>query len=915
MRERRLGLPGWLPLLSLLLSTLLSTLVALSCLLLPAQAQAVQPQAAPPPVDLSAVTGKLPLNHELLGVEDPSGTQDVSQILDGPWQPVTPAWLNRGFSPSVYWLKLDVHNPTHRFLERWLSFGVPRLEDVRFYLYHDGEREPFKVVLAGNREPLASREVPSSVSVASLLLMPGERVTVLVRVQSRSAISMEPTLWTPAAFVDAAQRGTVVLALLIGALLMVAIYTGVLGVAQRDQVFLFLAAAIIIEILYSLSFQGLLYRYVLTGGGETVLRAPSVLGTLAATVFGYTVMRFADLHRVRLWRWVYGVLIALGLAGSVWAALGEYRASAQAVVGLVFLWGLVWPVSMADGWRRGHANARIFLLSFAVYCALLFLRLAFINGLLPGRWEGGPEVAWDLLSVSLMLAVLVHGRTRQHRQEKLAVQQELTQAREREHLRLDQAVKARTRALQAALIRADEAGRVRQDFLARISHDLRTPLTSIIGFADLIQAGGRDDAPRGAIIRRSADHMLSMVNDLIDYAAGAGGQALRVSPEYVHALLDAVAKESAPIAARQNNQFVLRVSESVPAVLEMDGKRVRQVLSNLIDNAAKFTRGGVLTLTADYIAPDSGDAIEGAGRLALSVRDTGCGIAPEDRQRIFEPFQRLASAENQPGVGLGLPIVQQWVQRMKGAISIDSEVGQGTRVSVTLPVRKMDESRISHHYIAAAPHVLPMLDGSGKHLWLAEDTPEIREFLVEELASMGFQVDSEAGGQGMVARIQADDARRPDLILTDHRMDGVDGSAVLAAARARWPDLPVVAVSATPHDTQALGGAGYDASLLKPINLVELRHVLGRLLNLSIKPSSNEMDSAPPQTAHLSDAELAQVQLLLESGAISDLIDWAQALQARDAAFKDFSEQLRRMARQGDIAAIRKLCETMREHT
>ncbi|MGE8589569.1 MAG: 7TM-DISM domain-containing protein, partial [Alcaligenes sp.] len=229
MLERRLGLPGWLPLLSLLLSALL----ALSCLLLPARAQAAQPS-----VDLSAVTGKLPLNHELLGVEDTAGTLEPSHILDGPWQPVTPAWLNRGFSPSVYWLKLDVHNPSDRFLERWLSFGVPRLEDVRFYLYQDGERQPFKVMLAGNREPLASREVPSSVSVASLLLTPGERVTVLVRVQSRSAISMEPTLWTPAAFVDAAQRGTVVLALLIGALLMVAIYTAVLGVAQRDRVFL-----------------------------------------------------------------------------------------------------------------------------------------------------------------------------------------------------------------------------------------------------------------------------------------------------------------------------------------------------------------------------------------------------------------------------------------------------------------------------------------------------------------------------------------------------------------------------------------------------------------------------------------------------------------------------------------------------
>lgn len=896
MPDRRLGLPGWLPLLMLLL--------ALSCLVSSARAQAAQPI-----VDLSAVTGNLHLSHELMGVEDATGTLDASQVLDATWQPVTPAWLNRGFSASVFWLKLEVKNPTDGFLERWLSFGVPRLEDVRFYLYRDGQRQPFKVMLAGNREPLATRDVPSAVSVAPLLLTPGEHMTVLVRVQSRSAISMEPTLWTPGAFVGAGQRGMLILALLIGALLMVGIYTGVLGVAQRDLVFLLLASAIIIEILYSISFQGLLYRYVLTGGGEAVLRAPSVLATLAASLFGFSVMLFADLHRVRLWRWVYGVLIAMGVAGAAWAALGDYRASAQTLIGLIFLWGLVWPISMADGWRRGHPNARIFLLSFAIYCACLFLRLAFIHGLLPGRWEGGPEVAWDLLSVSLMLAVLVHGRTRQHRQEKLAAQRELTQAREREHQRLDQAVTERTQALQAALIQADEAGRVRQDFLARISHDLRTPLTSIIGFADLIQAGGRDDAPRGAIIRRSADHMLSMVNDLIDYAAGAGSQSLRMSPEYVHALLDAVAKESAPLAARQHNQFVLRVSDTVPAVLDMDGKRVRQVLSNLIDNAAKFTRSGVLTLTADYTAPGAGET---AGRLALAVRDTGCGIAPQDRQRIFEPFQRLAAADNQPGVGLGLPIVQQWVQRMNGAIHVESEVGRGTLVTVMLRVRKMDESRISHHYIAAAAHVLPTLDGSGKHLWLAEDTPEIREFLVEELASMGFQVDSEADGQGMVARIQADDARRPDLILTDHRMDGVDGSAVLAAARARWPGLPVVAVSATPHDTLALGGAGYDASLLKPISLVELRHVLGRLLRLPMQQAEGESESATREAPRLSDAELEQVQQLLDSGAISDLMDWARALQARDPAFTHVSEQMRRLARQGDIAAIRKLCVAMR---
>lgn len=898
MPSRRLGSlawPSW---------WCLSWLLVLLCVALPARAQPAQPL-----LDLTTVTGKLPLSHELLGVEDKTGSLDASLVLNAAWQPVDAAWLNQGFSASTFWLKLDVQNPTEGYLERWLSFGVPRLEDVRFYLLPQGQRQPFKIILAGNREPLDAREVPAAVSVAPLLLAPGERMTVLIRVQSRSAIGMEPTLWTPAAFVGAGQRGTLILALVIGALAMVGLYTGVLGVAQRDPVYLLLTAAIFAEILYSLSFQGLLYRYVLTGGGDIVLRAPSVLGTVAASLFGFMVMLFADLHRVRIWRWVYGTLIVAGVAGSAWAALGDYRVSAQALILLVFVWGLVWVISMADGWRRGHANARIFLLSFAVYSACLFLRLAFIHGLLPGQWEAGPEIAWDLLSVSLMLAVLVHGRTRQHRQERLAAQRELTEAREREHQRLDQAVTERTQALQAALIRADEAGRVRQDFLARISHDLRTPLTAIIGFADLIQAGGRDDAPRGAIIRRSADHMLSMVNDLIDYAAGVGGQALRLAPEYVHALLDAVAKESAPIAARQGNRFVVQVSEAVPAVLEMDGKRVRQVLSNLIDNAGKFTRGGVLTLTADYIASGEGGA---SGQLVLAVRDTGCGIAAEDRQRIFEPFQRLAAADNQPGVGLGLPIVQQWVQRMNGKIRIDSAVGQGTSVGVTLPLRKMDESGISHHYIAAAAHILPTLDGTGKRLWLSEDTPEIREFLVEELASLGFQVDSEADGLGMVARIQADDARAPDLILTDHRMEGADGSAVLAAARARWPDVPVVAVSATAHDTLADSGAGYDACLLKPISLVELRHVLGRLLQLPMQQAGNEAGLAARETPRLSDAELAQVQLLLDSGAISDLMDWARTLRARDAAFSDFSEQMQRFARQGDIGAIRKLCAAMR---
>ncbi|MCH4577691.1 7TM-DISM domain-containing protein, partial [Achromobacter xylosoxidans] len=251
MPDRRVGWLAWL------------LWLALSCLSLPARGQDPQPV-----IDLSTVGGTLPLVGELRGIEDHAGDQDASQVLDGAWQPVTARWLNRGYSASAFWLRLEVSNTSGSAQERWLSFGVPRLEDVRFYLFAPGQRQPSGILLAGNREPLARREIPATVSVVPLRLEPGQRMTVLVRVQSRSAISMEPTLRTPAAFVGVTQRNTMVVALLIGALMMVGLYAAVLGAAQRDPVYLLLSAAIFIEILYSLSFQGLLYRYVLTGGGQ-----------------------------------------------------------------------------------------------------------------------------------------------------------------------------------------------------------------------------------------------------------------------------------------------------------------------------------------------------------------------------------------------------------------------------------------------------------------------------------------------------------------------------------------------------------------------------------------------------------------------------------------------------------------------
>lgn len=860
------------------------------------------------PVDVAAVADRFPLADHLSGFQDPQGLLTAPQALQRDWPDASSAQLNRGFTASATWLRAEFVNRGDAPVPRWLSVGVPRLEDVRFFVFKPGATEPGRTVLAGNRLPIGAGPVPSALSVLDLTLQPGESATVLIRVQSRSAVNIEAVLWTPNTFREADERSGVILMLLEGGLAMIAVYALVLALAQRDIVYLLLAISLVAEIVYSMSFQGLLYRYLLTDGGEAVLRAPSVSSMVAISLFSLMAMLFAGLHRIRYWKWIYVVLAGAGLAGAAWAAVGDYRTAALTLTGLVFLLNLVWVVSMIDGWRRGYTNARLFLLSFAIYCTALFVRLAFIHGWLPGRWGGGPEVAWDLLSVSLMMAMILYGRSRQLREAREAAQRELFEARGREQERLERAVAERTQALQAALIATDEAGRVRQDFLARISHDLRTPLTSIIGFADLIQAGGRDDAPRGAIIRRSADHMLGMVNDLIDYASGADGQAVRPAPVYVHALLDTVAKEAASLAARRGNRFMLEVTGGLPAVLEMDGKRVRQVLGNLIDNAVKFTEEGTVSLNVAYA-----DGGEGQwGTLQLAVVDTGCGIAPQDQQRIFEPFQRLDAARDQPGVGLGLSIVQQWVQRMHGTLEVLSAEGTGTTFIFTLPTRALDESQVVQHYMPDAAAVLPPIDGQGRRIWVAEDTPEIRDFLVEELASLGFEVESSEDGLAMLARIAFPGAQAPDLILTDHHMAGADGLAVLAAARQRWENVPVVVVSATPHvaaDAAEAGALAYDASLLKPVNLAELRNTLMRLLALpraQAEPAAMADSDSRPQRPG-ADA-LADGRRLLDSGAVSDLLDWADGLQAQDARLAGFCEEVRRLARMGDLQGLQDLC-------
>lgn len=865
----------------------------------PHQALAAGKVPWPQAVDIAPIDAQRPLATELMLFDDPSHSLDAAAVLRQPdWQAVTPRTLSRGFTRSAVWIGGTFVNRGRQPVTRWLALDPVRLEDVAFYVVDEAGTAAEKRYRSGIGAPLAARPIGSAQIAFPVTLAPGEQMRYLVRVQSRSALFLSLQIWEPGAFQDAQLREAIVHMLLAGAMLAMAVISAVLAVVWRDRIFVLLTATILAEVVYELAFEGFLYALFLPQGGEWVLRSPSMAGSTSVALFSTLLLWFLGFERVRAWRWIYLAVIAAHAGVVAWTAFGDYRTSASIAVQGTFLCNLVWVASFIDGIRRGIPNARLILLAFLPDCTTLFLRLATVAGFISPEWSAGTAQIWDSLGVLLLLSFVIGGRSRQLVLKQKRTQQALLAEREATREKLEQAVTTRTRELREALVRADDAVRVKTDFLARISHDLRTPLTSIIGFADLIQADGREDAERGRIIRRSATHMLGMVNDLIDYANGRDADALSPQPVYTYALLDTVAQHGAALAARGGNAFSVEIAGNLPPVIELDDRRMQQVLGNLLDNAAKFTEHGTIRLTvtgrADAAAPRRWN-------LCFAIADSGCGIAAADQARVFEPFVRALEDDHRPGIGLGLSIVKLWTTRMGGTLHLDSVPGTGTTVVMELLVNEMDEAAISSLRMHEPAAALPQIDGRGHRVLVAEDTAEIRELLRDDLLSLDFDVEVYGDGAAAVHRLSSADGAPLSLVVTDLLMPGASGQAVLHAARDRHPGVPVIMMSAVPAH-QSRDDEHFDASLQKPVSLADLRNTIAMLLNL---PRADQLTISTAVDVEMlklpSKSLLDEARMLAELGAISDLLDWTDKAAALDPACAPYVMKVRQLAKRGEL--------------
>ncbi|MEM7015952.1 MAG: ATP-binding protein [Pseudomonadota bacterium] len=394
---------------------------------------------------------------------------------------------------------------------------------------------------------------------------------------------------------------------------------------------------------------------------------------------------------------------------------------------------------------------------------------------------------------------------------------------------LELVVEERTRDISEARDKAEQANRAKSTFLANMSHELRTPLNAILGFTQLMQRDARmpeEQANNLGIVNRSGEHLLSLINDVLDMAKiEAGRTELMLEPFDLYRLLDSLEDMLRVRAESKQIKLLFEVSE-LPNYVIADESKLRQILINLMGNAIKFTDAGSVKLRAS--SPQE-------NRLAFEIADTGAGIATDELDKLFKAFAQTESGEqSKEGTGLGLAISRQFVQMMDGDITVESTPGQGSVFRFKVNV---DPATAADLQADAAPQrVLGLAEGQdSKRILVVDDRFENRSLLTQLLNEVGFEAVQAANGQEAIEQWQS---WSPDLIFMDMRMPVMNGyDATKYITTQAGPPTIVIALTASAfeEDRGRVLEAGCADFMRKPFKEHEIFEAIAKHLDVAYR--------------------------------------------------------------------------------
>lgn len=777
-------------------------------------------------IDLAATTDNTELTGLMLMSPKNSGLSQLDEARNfSDWQAIGPDSVDAPRQHTRVWLKTALHNSSDQALIRWLVVEPWRVNRADAFLLDPLSNKQLHQYSTGLEVPLADRAVVNGKTLIPITLNAGESQQLYLHIYSDSLPFISIKSWEPVAYSESIYESRIFQMALFAAIVTLLVILAL----QLNLSLLSTGVWLLVAFFYQVEKDGFFSNYLFSAleGYSFNLRYSGWIFT--ELLFLISSILLLGLSKQTPWRLFMGVVgaVTLTLVGLTFVMDNAMIRSLGIVVMTLYL--ISWLCMVRPALRIPHFGQKTLLALLAIYWGMsAFILFSYTFNLYYTAAFSGTRI-YVVIIVALALMITY---SRQHKLQLKRAKKALNAHQVQHRRALEQAVIDRTAELHNALETAKKSNTAKVNFLAQITHDLRAPLTAIIGCAELQAAGLVNVQDTNNIIQNRAAYMKNMISSLLDYSQDLSADHDQPSDIYLSAFLDNLVNQVHFLANKQENRFQLLIESELPTIIRCNHTYLQRVLLNLLDNAAKYTTGGDISLTISI-----GQDEQSQSALVFQVRDTGSGMTSDVLESNDEQF--LTRADD--STGLGLHICFELTARMGGSLVLTSELGVGTVAKCVIPYQLGDEHNVSSS-LPVTQDLLPRFDAQGLCAWIIEDSLLIRELLDAELTELGFNTQLAVSTEDFIHNAiteplsQSSTLPAPAIIVTDYCLPGASGLAVLHAAREQWPAVPVILLSAIQRNipqAQETAEVGFSAYLSKPIDLLALRLALAKLCTLT----------------------------------------------------------------------------------
>lgn len=757
----------------------------------------------------------LPLGQSMYVFEDVRGDASIDDIaspaVQGSFRLHDKPVLNAGYSRSVFWLRLDLeYRPEQAQGDRnWLlELAYPPLDHLELYL-PDQDGSFALAQRTGDALPFDSRQIRQNNYLFELNLEPGQAKRVYLRLESQGSIQAPLTLWAPNAYLEQQPGRIYVLGIIYGVLLVMLVYNLFIFISVRDTSYLYYILYIASFGLYQVSVNGAGIEYFWPNSPWWANAAtPFLIGS--AALFGCQFAR-SFLHTAEHSPWIDRLLLLLMVCGAAVMILAlsvSYATALRLATYLALLFTVVIFAAGVLAWLRGMRVARYFIFAWSAFLIGGIVNTLMVLGYLPNVFltmyasQIGSALEVGLLSLALADRI---------------------NAMKEERTRILQEAGHKLESLNQELA---DSNRFKDEFLATVTHELRTPMNGVIGSLELMQTVKMDIELEQyqKTAAASARDMMRMVNDILVLTELQAGKLYpRRELFSLRGLFDGLRVHHAARAEDKGLTFTLEFDESLPDSLEGDAGKLAQALGYLLDNAIKFTHEGGVTLRVSSAA-----SVGGCLPLSIVVSDTGIGFEPGEGD-LYQRFHQLDGSMTRKygGLGIGLAICRYLVDLLGGSLGHESQPGVGSRFSLNLPLTLPAQPPASPARALRASSAAAQRQAQQCTVLIVEDNAINQLVTRGMLLKLGYRVRTADNGAEALQLLRSE---RVDAVLLDCQMPVMDGFATCRAicALPGCSELPVLAITAHSHsgDRERCLAAGMSDYLAKPVKFEELRVLL-----------------------------------------------------------------------------------------